>query len=94
MERSIGFEKTIQVAQFEPIKVSSYINDIPQEVWSNTDFIQQLYRLLIIESYQTVFDERVVKQQLSEGNPNEVLHQLKTEVLVNLNFQDIIKGTK
>jgi hypothetical protein len=44
MDRSIGFEKTWQVAQYEPVKISTYVNNIPQELWMNMNLLMPYIR--------------------------------------------------
>jgi hypothetical protein len=60
MDRSIGFEKTWQVAQYEPVKISTYVNNIPQELWMNDEFMDELYTLIISESIGAFYIEREI----------------------------------
>lgn len=92
MERSIGFEKTMQVAQYEPIKVFSQVNNIPLEIWSKTGFANKLYQLLMIESYKAIADERNITKQLreSDGNALDLLNHMETEILDSLHLENIV----
>jgi hypothetical protein len=42
MNRGLGVERTYQVANFEPIKFSDYINELPDELAFNNELVNRI----------------------------------------------------
>ena len=92
MNRTLGFEKTIQAGQYEPVKISTLVNEIPDKAWSEEGFIEELGNLLIVQSYKILQNEYVLSKELrnSEGDKKELLNKLEKQILETLNLKDLI----
>lgn len=96
MERSIGFERSIQPKQFESLKVSSFVSNIPFEQWKDEKFIDGLYKLLTVQGYKALMNETSLVNGLKESGlePTEYLAQLEKELLDYLKLDELQLETK
>lgn len=95
MERSIGFERTIKPANYESLKVTSYISGIPLEFWSDEQFVANLYNLMTAQAYKAVYNEVSLIESLHEHKGEELdeLQKIEQELLQILNLDGIIVRT-
>jgi hypothetical protein len=95
MDRSIGIEKTVQVSQFSPVKVSTYVNNIPDTLWAEDDFVERFSQLLLVQTYKILYNERLLSETLirlknSNQDPGVFLNEAQNEIAESLNLKDIV----
>lgn len=92
MNRTLGFEKTIQAGQFQPVKVSSFVNDIPDTVWSQDGFVEELGNLLIVQAHKILQNEYILSAEMrnSEGDKKQLLDKVEKEILEVLDLKNLV----
>ena len=95
MERSIGFERTIKPKDYESLKVTSSVNNIPLEYWQNPLWIEGLYQLMITQSYKAIFAEDAFLQELREQKEGKLerIKEVENGLLELLALQGITVNT-
>lgn len=83
MERSLGFERTIKPANYESLKVSSFIGGISEHLWLNEKFISNLYDLMTVQAYKAIYKEQGLIELLHRNKGNELTHlnELENQLL-------------
>ena len=92
MNRTLGFERTLKPRDYESVKVSSYISDIPDSVWTREGFIEELGNLLTVQAYKILMNDHILDKELrgSGGEKKELLDNLEKQILETLNLENII----
>lgn len=93
MNRTFGFEKTIQSKQFEPIKISTYISDVPMEVWSEDGFVDKINDLMMIQIRKALVNDLILDRKMREADSNkysELLSEIEHKILEDINLQGIV----
>jgi hypothetical protein len=92
MNRTLGIEKTIKPRDYESVKVSSFITDIPDSAWAKEGWFEDLAKLVTAQTYKILLNERLLDKELkdSEGTPSENLDALVKVLLAELDLENII----
>lgn len=86
MKRSLGYERTFWSKQYETVKASDVIDDIPDELVMNEEFIK-LIRMYQILGTEVVFKKfKVLESILPKEHDSaiETLTKLKDDVFADL----------
>ncbi len=90
MGRSISFEKTVQIKQYQPVKFFTSVKDIPFELWKDEEWLSKLWELLVIQVYKMVFiDHKLRTELLGIDSKEEYLLKLEKELLESLDLTNI-----
>jgi len=89
MNRSIGFERTIQIQRFEPIKVSVNITDIPMRLWQDSEWIENLHKLLVVNVYKIAYYDSEFRTMLRESSAAEVFEKEEQRLLESLKLPNL-----
>ena len=90
--RTLGLEKTIQVKQYEPIKVSAYVSEVPLFLWKSRQFVESLYHLLVIQLNKVLVVDARVRKELSGldlDSGMDYLNEMEKALLNNLDLENI-----
>lgn len=92
MNRTLGIEKTIKPRDYESVKVSSFVTDIPDELWVKEGWFENLGKLLTAQTYQILTNERLLDRELrdAEGTPKDNLNALEKSLREQLDLENII----
>lgn len=92
MNRTLGFEKTIQAGQFQPVKVSTFVNEIPDTLWAQEGFVEGLGKLLTIQAHKILQNEYILTKELMsfEGDKKGLLNKIEQEILESLDLKNLI----
>jgi len=91
MDRSIGVERTIQPKEYQPLKMNTYIKDIPLEMWMDDTFIMNLWTLLLVQVYRMFAIEQSLRQELrTTDDPAQYLEELEAEISEQLNLTGVV----
>lgn len=92
MNRTLGFEKTIQAGQFQPVKVSTFVNEIPDTLWAQEGFVEGLGKLLTIQAHKILQNEYILTKELmsSEGDKKQTLDKIEQQILESLDLKNLI----
>lgn len=92
MNRTLGFEKTIQTGQYEPVKVSTFVSEIPDTLWAKEGFVEELGNLLVVQAYKILINEHVLDKEVrgTGGSKKEILDNVEKQILESLDLQNLI----
>lgn len=92
MNRTLGFERTIKPRDYESVKVSSYINEIPDTAWIKEGFIEELGNLLTVQAYKILTNDFILDKELrgTGGSKKELLDNLEKQILESLDLENLI----
>lgn len=65
MERAIGLERTYSLGDYKSLKVSDFINDIPEELAVNEEFMNDLRSLQILGAERLYYAYAELSDNLS-----------------------------
>jgi hypothetical protein len=91
MERSLGIERTVQIKQYEPVKVFTNVDNIPLHLWADEKFMNNLSKLMIVQVYKALINEREISEALrtSEISYADLLTGMEEDLLKSLNLGTI-----
>ena len=90
MKRSLNVDRTYFLGDYRSLKISDYIQDIPEELSINPEFMGVMRTLQLLEIERAYYQYSVMSQQMKEaGTDGEKFLDL-TEI-VNNTFEKLLE---
>ena len=88
MERAIGLERTYNLGDYKNLKISDFVNDLPEELVLNEDFISG-FRSLQLVSFEKLYYSyaelgSVLEQMESNQEKIDYLEEIETKLYTKL----------
>lgn len=79
MNRRVGIERNYFISQFNTIRFSDEVTDIPDELMLNLEFIDKLKQTLVLEVERSYRKYILQKEALDQLKPEEALSVVEHE---------------